>query len=138
MAIFGANSKLTSMTLDEATPGTDVNSKADSLERLSQDMAVLYENNMAKSDENINIDISSFFSILDLSRFCAPDGSVDVSHSVFGPTLAPCPAPETPRSANLQRLPRITEMESSDSTAVEQSGIASHVSGYDKHMQSIR
>ncbi|CAG9955576.1 unnamed protein product [Clonostachys rosea f. rosea IK726] len=105
---------------------------ADSLERLSQDMAVLYENNMAKSDENINIDISSFFSILDLSRFCAPDGSVDVSHSVFGPTLAPCPAPETPRSANLQRLPRITEMESSDSTAVEQSGIASHLISTDQ------
>ncbi|VUC21471.1 unnamed protein product [Clonostachys rosea] len=105
---------------------------ADSLERLSQDMAVLYETNMAKPDENINIDISSFFSILDLSRFCTPYGTVDVPQSVFGPTLAPCPAPETPTSTNLPRLPRITEMEQSGSTTAGQGGITSHLLGTDQ------
>ncbi|KAJ5313193.1 uncharacterized protein N7443_000077 [Penicillium atrosanguineum] len=83
------------------------------LNNLKQHMSSSYESNFAKNDGKICVDVSIFFSILDLPKFYTSERSMGADESIFGPSLTHESCPELFRRAQLPLLPLITVMEPS-------------------------
>lgn len=81
------------------------------MESLAETMSVSYETTITRQSNNICIDISGFFGILDFSAFCSLARPTDTENSIFGSTLAFHSTLQSQNQANLQRLPSITAIE---------------------------
>ncbi|KAH8680329.1 hypothetical protein BGZ61DRAFT_481019 [Ilyonectria robusta] len=84
---------------------------AKKLQSLAETMSVSYETTITRQSNNICIDISGFFGILDFSAFCSAARPTNIENSMFGSTLAFHPTLQPQNQANLERLPSITAIE---------------------------
>ncbi|KAF4996211.1 hypothetical protein FDECE_12553 [Fusarium decemcellulare] len=115
------------LTLSSTWPFLE--SVAKRLQHLKQEMVTSYESNLANTGGNICIDVSSFFDILDINRVFSTNSNAGSEGSLFGPTLSLRSPPDPPQSADLPRLPRITEMENPAGTPARNGDSAAGLQG---------